>query len=160
MGGLSPEASGRVRARQQVGVPAARPAGSRRRHTLRARKPLQSPRTASAADFLSESVWLMAWTASPTSLRFLLSHQHSALCHLSAGPPTGSGVGVSPQGHLSTLHLQFLSKYVITVFRVFTFDQGSVFSLGKTSESKGWESCLPLPGRQHRAWHHLVFSKC
>lgn len=91
------------------------------------------------------------WTTPPTSLRFLLSHQRSALCHLSAGPPTGSGAGVSPQGHLSTLHLQFLSKYV-TAFRVLTFDQGFVFSLDdETSESKGWESCFPSPGTTWRS---------
>lgn len=45
------KASGRGRARQQVGVPAVRPAGSRRRNTLRAREPLESPGTVSAADF-------------------------------------------------------------------------------------------------------------
>lgn len=107
MGGRSPEASGRVRARRQVGVPAAKPAGSRRTHTARSQAPPE-PADSERCRLLSEGIWLTAWTTSPTSLRFLLSHQCSALCPLSAGPPTGSGVGVSPQGHLSTLHIQFL----------------------------------------------------
>lgn len=93
-------------------VPVVGPAGSGRRLTLHAGKPLESPGTASAAASPRASAQGLDHMP-PTPLWFLLSHQCSAPRHLSAGPPTGSGAGVSPQGHLSTLRLQFLSRYAM-----------------------------------------------
>ena len=61
MGGRSPEASGRVRARRQVGVPAAKPAGSRRTHTARSQAPPE-PADSERCRLLSEGIWLTAWT--------------------------------------------------------------------------------------------------